>query len=138
MTKILSFATKIVVIYFQISSSVNLKVYFKFFFNIFAKVPSGIWKSQNQSATWKMCKLLKNMKMKWISMLSLIKKVMVIYKTLLAKISMDMGLDFQVATNFDLLVNLEILLSPYYMLELMHNWLNFHKQKKFLCVILLM
>jgi hypothetical protein len=64
MTKILSFATKIVIIYFQISSSVNLKVYFKLFFNIFAKVPSGIWKSQNQSATWKMCKLLKNMKMK--------------------------------------------------------------------------
>jgi hypothetical protein len=78
------------------------------------------------------------MKMKWISKLSRIKKVMVKYMTILAKISVDMGLNFQVATNFDLLVNLDILLSHYYMLELMHNWLNFHKQKKFLFVILLL
>jgi hypothetical protein len=54
-------------------------------------------------------------------MLSLIEKVMVKYKTLSAKMSVDMGSNFQVATNFDLLVNLDILLSPYYMLELMHN-----------------
>jgi hypothetical protein len=111
-----------------------------FFFSIFAKVQNGIWRSQKSISDMenKRCMLLKNMKMKWISMLSLIKKVMVKYKTLLAKMSVDMGSNFQVATNFDLLVNLDILLSPYYMLELMHNWLNFHKQKKFLFVILLM
>jgi hypothetical protein len=50
---ILSSAIKIVVVYFQISSSVNWKVYFKLFFNIFAKVQNGIWKSQNRLATWK-------------------------------------------------------------------------------------
>jgi hypothetical protein len=54
-------------------------------------------------------------------MFNLIKKVMVKYKALLAKMSVDMGSNFQVASNFDLLVNLDILLSPYYMLELMHN-----------------
>jgi hypothetical protein len=53
-------------------------------------------------------------------MLRLIKKAMVKYKTLLAKISVDMGSNFQVATNFDP-VNLDILLSPYYMVELIYN-----------------
>jgi hypothetical protein len=56
-------------------------------------------------------KLLRNVKTKWISMLSPTKRVMAKYKTLLMKMALDMDVNFQAATNFEHLLDLEVLLS---------------------------
>jgi hypothetical protein len=56
-------------------------------------------------------KILCNMKTWWISMLSLVKKIMVKYITLLLKMAMDNSMNQQVKINFEHLYDLQIVLN---------------------------
>jgi hypothetical protein len=56
-------------------------------------------------------KLLRNVKTRWISILSPTKRVMEKYKSLLVKMALNMDVNFQPTTNFEHLVDLEVLLS---------------------------
>jgi hypothetical protein len=69
----------------------------------------------------KCLKLLKNVKTKWISMLSPTKWVMVEYKTLLMKMTLDMGANFQAITNFEHLVDLDVLLSLFCIISFLES-----------------
>ncbi len=73
-------------------------------------------------------KLLRNVKARWDSMLSPTKQVMTEYKTLLMKMALDMDANSQVATNFERLVDLDMLLYLSYTLPLLkyvHNFIKF-------------
>jgi hypothetical protein len=88
-------------------------------------------------------KLLKFLKTKLIFMLSLAMKVMTKYKILLVKMALDMPTNFLIATKFDTLAYLNILLSfPYIillsfscilpMLELLHSLIKISQVKNIL------
>jgi hypothetical protein len=65
-------------------------------------------------------------------MLSPTKRVMEKYKTLLMKMALDMNVNFQAATNFEHLVDLEVLLSL--LLEHVHNLIKFFQHNNiFVC-----
>jgi hypothetical protein len=76
-------------------------------------------------------KLLRSVKTKWISMLSLAKWVMAKYKTLLMKMAINMDANSQATTNFEHLVDLDVLLSLFYILpflEFVHNLIKFYQR----------
>jgi hypothetical protein len=56
-------------------------------------------------------KILCNVKTQWISMLSLAKRIMVEYITLLLKMAMDNSINQQVKVNFEHLYDLQIVLN---------------------------
>jgi hypothetical protein len=73
-------------------------------------------------------KLLRNVKTRWDSMLSPTKWVMVEYKTLLMKMALNMDANSQVATNFEHLVDLDMLFYLYYILPFLgyvHSLIKF-------------
>jgi hypothetical protein len=82
-------------------------------------------------------KLLRNVKTKWISMLSLTKWVIAKNKTLLMKMAINMYANSQATTKFEHLVDLDMLLSLFYILpflEFVHNLLKFSQYNDiFLC-----
>jgi hypothetical protein len=82
-------------------------------------------------------KLLRNVKTKWISMLSLTKWVITKNKTLLMKMAINMYANSQATTKFEHLVDLDMLLSLFYILpflEFVHNLLKFSQYNDiFLC-----
>jgi hypothetical protein len=82
-------------------------------------------------------KLLRNMKTRWISMLSPTKWVMAKYKTLLMKMALDMDANSQATTNFEHLVDLDMLLSLFCILlflEFVHNLIKFFQHENiFVC-----
>ena len=70
-------------------------------------------------------KLLKNMETQWISMCSPNHRIMDEYKTLLVKMDVDMAAGGQngnsaVATNFDYLSDIEVLLSLSYFIPMLN------------------
>ncbi len=79
-------------------------------------------------------KLLRNVKTKWISMLSLAKWVMAKYKTLLMKMAINMDANSQATTNFELVVDLDMLLSLLcilMLLEFVHSLIIFFQRNDF-------
>jgi hypothetical protein len=58
----------------------------------------------------KLAKILKNVKTRWISMLFLVQRVMVEYKTLLIMMTLDVPTNDKAKTNFDLLYDVQGLL----------------------------
>jgi uncharacterized membrane protein len=56
-------------------------------------------------------KILKNVKTRWISMLSFVQCVMAEYKTLLVKMALDAPTNDKAKKNFDLLCDVQILLG---------------------------
>ncbi len=73
-------------------------------------------------------KILQNVKTKWISMLSLAKKVMAKYKTLLVKVALDSPTNQQAKMNYENLCDFQVLLGlvcilP--LLEFVHAFIKF-------------
>ncbi len=54
-------------------------------------------------------KILKNLKTRWIFMMSHIRRLMVKYRTLLMKMALDAPTNDKAKTNFDLLCDMQIL-----------------------------
>jgi len=73
-------------------------------------------------------KILQNVKTKWISMLNLTKRLMVEYRTLLVKMTLDNPTNQQAKQNYEHLCDLQILLGLaciLLLLESMHALIKF-------------
>lgn len=85
----------------------------------------------------KMLRILKIVKMKWISMLNPSKKVITKYQFFFMKMDMDMNTHFQITTNFGHLVDFDVLLSLaciFFLLKTIHNLLKFSQgNDNFIC-----
>jgi hypothetical protein len=73
-------------------------------------------------------KILINVRIRWINMLSRVKRVMAKYRTLLIKMAFDMPNKVKVITNLDHLVDVEVILGlscDFPLLEAMHKIIKF-------------
>jgi hypothetical protein len=79
------------------------------FIPIFSQInPNAIWNSQNWLASWKLkgFKILKNVKTKWIYMLSLAKRVMVEYQILLTMMDINIYINSKLQPTLSILYDM--------------------------------
>jgi uncharacterized membrane protein len=109
---------------------IRLEVCFKPCTTIFSKSPKRHLEFTKLAKLMetKGAKILKNVKTCWIFILLFVRHVMVEYKTLLIKVTLDAPINDKAKTNFDLLCDVQILLGLVaisLLLQLVHNLIKF-------------